>query len=68
MRAGTHKADFERLSEDLQQASQVLMLGMVTQQVLNREEDKADQLEDSGFIQSHQKEILKLNQEALEKI
>ena len=68
LKAGTHKADFERLSEELQQAAQVLMLGMVAQQVLNREEDKADQLEDARFIQQHRKEILKLNQETLEQV
>ncbi len=64
LKGGTYKERFEELNEQLQKAIQQLNLGLVAQLIINREQDKKDEIEDNMHIQNQQAFIIQLNQEA----
>lgn len=68
LNAGTHSDDFKAANNKLEKAMNLLQLGLNIQQIMNREQDKADQQADLASIHAQQTEILKLNQEQNEKL
>ena len=57
-KAGNYNQQFANLNDELQKAIQQLNLGLVVQQVFNREKDKRDQQADIEFIKKNHKEII----------
>ncbi len=68
LKAGNYKEQFEELNAELQKSVQQLSLGLVAQQIFNREEDKEAQQKDAAFIKDNQALIVELNQRNLEEI
>ena len=68
LKAGTYQEKFQQLNEDLQKCMQQLSLGLVAQQIINREQDKRDQQMDAMFIRNNQARIIELNKKGLEEI
>lgn len=64
MKASTADEKFKTINEQLQKCMHDLNLGMVAQQIVNREQDVKAQQKDFDYIQKNQDLILKLNQEA----
>ena len=56
-RAGNDQAEFEAINRDLNEAVQMLNLGINTQQVFDHEQDKADQAADQAAILQQQQAI-----------
>lgn len=65
IKAGNHQSRFAALTEALRQNLEQLNLGLNAQQLINREQDKADQQHDLAMIQHQQQEIIQLNQQAI---
>jgi hypothetical protein len=57
-KAGYYSQQFLNLNEELQKSIQQLNLGLVAQQVFNREQDKRDQQADIEFIKKNHQEII----------
>ena len=68
LKAGTYQEKFQQLNEDLQKCMQQLSLGLVAQQIINREQDKRDQQMDATFIRNNQARMIELNKKGLEEI
>lgn len=68
LKAGNYKEQFEELNTDLEKAITDLNIGLNAQQIINREQDKADQQADFEDIKQQQDQIIELNKEALEEI
>lgn len=66
LKAGNYQETFEALNEQLSQSMQQLSLGLIVQQVLDREADKEDQAKDAAFIQENRALIVDLNLKELQ--
>ncbi len=58
LKARSHNESFSDFNGRLQQCIQDLGLGLNVQQVMNREQDQADEAADLEYIKSHEKDIL----------
>ena len=65
LKAGNHQAQFVALHQDLHQAIQQLNLGLSTQQIIDRAEDRIQQQQDAEFIKKNQETIITLCAEGL---
>lgn len=61
--AGNHREAFEGYNQALKEAMEQLNLGLNVQQLMNAEQDRADQTADNQDILANQSEIMKLQQE-----
>ena len=68
LKAGTHQLAFQELNDNLQKSVQQLNLGLIAQQIINHEQDQADQSADFAFIKENQALIIDLNYKELEEI
>jgi len=57
-KAGNYNQQFASLNEELKKSIQQLNLGLVVQQLFNREKDKLDQQADIDFIKKNHQEII----------
>ena len=60
VKAGSYSERFNELNEALQKSIRQLNLGLATQQICNREQDKEDQRQDIQELQSSQQKIIDL--------
>jgi hypothetical protein len=65
LKAGTAEAQFKQINENLHKTIEQLNLGLIAQQILNREQDIKAQKIDFEGMQKQQDIIAKLNQEAI---
>ena len=68
LKAGTYQAQFQGINHALEKSMTQLNLGLAAQQIVNREQDKADQAADFAFIKENQALIIDLNYKELEEI
>lgn len=68
LKAGTAKERFAELNEKLNKGIQHLNLGLSAQAIINREQDKTDELADSTYLRQNMEMIIKLGQEHTEKL
>jgi len=66
--SGQNKEKFEELNQNLYEISNLLNLGIVAQQLINREEDNSDQKKDLNEIKDNQSTILRLQEKSHEKL
>jgi serine/threonine protein kinase len=67
-KAGSHKEEFEALNNKLEQCLNPLKLGLLAQQIVNREQDRKNEAQDAAYIQQNLNRIIKLNQAAIQEI
>lgn len=65
LKTGSNKEQFAELNDELQKAVGQLSLGLVAQQLMNSDQDKADREADTQTLLANQKEILKQNEAML---
>ena len=68
LKTGTYQAQFQGINQVLEKSVLQLNLGLAAQQIVNREQDKADQAADFAFIKENQALIIDLNYKELEEI
>jgi len=71
MNARKNRSQFQYINDQLERAIQDLNLGLIAQQLMNREHDRLDEEKDKQYIQANQEEIIRLQHEhnsALQKL